>query len=67
MADIKIGDKVTMNNNYFVSEKDKGKIWTVRSNPWYCCGTLVVKLEGWSGGYAIDGLNAVGEGVNNNG
>lgn len=50
-----------MNNNYSVSEKDKGKTWTVRSNPWNCCGTIVVLLEGKSGGYAIDGLNVVEE------
>ena len=53
MADIKIGDRVIMNNKYLVSEKDKGKTWTVRSNPWNCCGTIVVLLEGKSGGYAI--------------
>ena len=28
MADIKIGDRVIMNNKYLVSEKDKGKTWT---------------------------------------
>lgn len=65
MTDIKIGDRVTMNNNYFVSEKDKNKIWTVRSNPWNCCGTIVVLLEGKSDGYAIDGLNVVEKGDNN--
>lgn len=62
MADIKIGDRVIMNNKYLVSEKDKGKIWTVRSNPWNCCGTIVVLLDGKSGGYAIDGLNLVEKG-----
>lgn len=61
MNNIKIGDRVIMNNNYSVSEKDKGKTWTVRSNPWNCCGTIVVLLEGKSGGYAIDGLNVVEE------
>ncbi len=61
MNNIKIGDRVIMNNNYFVSEKDKGKTWTVRSNPWNCCGTIVVLLEGKPGGYAIDGLNVVEE------
>ena len=61
MTDIKIGDKVVMNSNYFVEEIDKGRIWTVCSEPWYCCGTLVVKLEGWSGGYAVDGLDLVDE------
>lgn len=62
MADIKIGDKVVMNSNYFVEEIDKGRIWTVCSNPWNCCGTIVVLLEGKSGGYAIDGLNLVEKG-----
>lgn len=61
MTDIKIGDKVVMNSNYFVKEIYKGRIWTVCSEPWYCCGTLVVKLEGWSGGYAVDGLDLVDE------
>ena len=61
MNNIKIGDRVIMNNKYLVSEKDKGKTWTVRSNPWNCCGTIVVLLEGKSGGYAIDGLNVVEE------
>lgn len=62
MSDVKIGDKVVMNSNYFVSEENKGKIFTVRSNPWNCCGTIVVLLEGKSGGYAIDGLNLVEKG-----
>lgn len=54
---MKIGDKVTMNNKYYVSEHNKSKVWTVRSEPWKCCGTLVVLLEGKSGGYAVDGLD----------
>lgn len=58
---IEIGDKVVMNNKYCVSEENKGKVWTVRSNPWNCCGTTVVLLEGKSGGYAIDGLDIVSE------
>lgn len=56
---MKIGDKVKMNDRYYVSEENKGKIWIVRSEPWMCCGTLVVKLEGKSGGYAVDGLDVV--------
>ena len=62
MDNIKIGDRVVMNDKYFVSKENKGKIWTVRSNPWNCCGTTVVLLEGKSGGYAIDGLNVVEKG-----
>lgn len=62
MDNIKIGDRVVMNDKYFVSKENKGKIWTVRSNSWNCCGTTVVLLEGKSGGYAIDGLNVVEKG-----
>ncbi len=58
---MKIGDKVVMNNKYYVNEKNKGKVWTVRSEPWECCGTLVVLLEGKSSGYAVDGLDIVEE------
>ena len=40
------------------NEKDKGKVWTVRSDPWECCGVIVVLLEGKPGGYAVDGLRS---------
>ena len=56
---MKIGDKVVMNDKYFVSEDNKEKVWTVRSEPWNCCRTTVVLLEGKSGGYAVDGLDIV--------
>ena len=59
---LKPGDKVVMNNNYRVSEQNKGRVWTVRSEPWVCCGQLFVSLEGKSGGYAVDGLDLVKEG-----
>lgn len=59
---LKPGDKVVMNNNYHVSEANKGKVWTVQTEPWICCGTLVVGLVGKSGGYAVDGLDLVEEG-----
>lgn len=55
----KPGDKVVMNENYHVSEANKGKVWTVRTEPWMCCGTLVVGLVGKSGRYAVDGLDLV--------
>lgn len=58
---MKIGDKVVMNDKYYVSKENKCKVWTVRSEPWVCCGQLVVLLDGKSGGYAIDGLDIVGE------
>ncbi len=56
---LKPGDKVIMNNNYHVSETNKNRIWEVRSEPWECCGTLVIALVGKSGGYAVDGLTLV--------
>lgn len=31
---MKIGDKVVMNDKYKVSDKNKGKVFVVRSNPW---------------------------------
>lgn len=56
---IKVGSKVKMNGKYRVSEKNKDKVFTVASEPWNLCGTVVVKLEGVSGGYALDGLDEV--------
>lgn len=58
---LKPGDKVKMNNNYYVSDTNKDIIWTIESEPWIICGTSVVKLEGKAGGYAVDGLDLVEE------
>jgi len=56
---LRTGDKVIMNDKYYVSEKNKGVVFTVRSEPWNCCGTMVVLLENYRGGYAVDGLTLV--------
>lgn len=56
---IKVGDKVVMNNKYRVSEKNKDVEWIVRSEPFNLCGTMCVLLEGFRGGYALDGLTKV--------
>lgn len=56
---LKPGDKVRMNDHYHVSEENQGKIWTVASDPWTVCSTMVVKLEGRPGSYAVDGLDLV--------
>ena len=61
MNNLKIGDKVIMNDKYWVSAENKGKVWTVNSEPWECCGTNVVKLEGKAGGYAVDGLDLINQ------
>ena len=56
------GDFVVMNNKYYVADKNKGKEFEVVSEPWNLCGTMVVKLKGYSGGYALDGLDLVRKG-----
>lgn len=59
MLDSRIGDIVVMNDKYRVAEKHKGKEFEVISESWNLCGTMVVKLRGYSGGYALDGLDLV--------
>ena len=56
---MKIGDKVRMNSKYRVSEENKKKIFTVRSEEFEISGTKCVLLEGRAGGYAVDGLDLV--------
>lgn len=58
---LKIGDKVKMNNKYYVNEKNKDKIFTVRANPQKIGGTLVAWLEDYKGCYAVDGLTKITE------
>ena len=59
MNKFKVGDKVAMNNKYYVSDRNRGAIFTVRSKPFDICGTECVLLENYSGGYATDGLRKV--------
>lgn len=66
MNNLKIGDKVIMNDKYWVSAENKGKAWTVDSEPWECCGTTVVKLEGKVSSYAVDGLDLMPKYINAN-
>ena len=66
MNNLKIGDKVVMNDKYHVSAENKGKVWTVDSEPWECCGTTVVRLEGKAGGYAVNGLDLIPKYINAN-
>lgn len=66
MDNLKIGDKVIMNDKYWVSAENKGKVWTVDSEPWECCGTNVVKLKGKAGNYAVNGLDLMPKYINAN-
>lgn len=56
---INVGDTVIMNDKYPVSEKYQGKEWLVKSEPFNICGTECVKLEGFTGCYALNGLTKV--------
>lgn len=53
------GKKVIMNNKYCVSEKNKGKVFEIASEPYSLCGTTVVKLKDYAGCYVLDGLDEV--------
>ena len=55
---MQIGTKVKM-VNCLEADKYGDRIWVTRSEPWMCCGTLVVALEGKSGGFAVDKLEIV--------
>jgi len=52
---LKPGDTVVMHSCY-EAPKHEGRIWTVRSEPWDLCGTEVVLLEGYSGGFSTEKL-----------
>lgn len=56
------GDTVVMNSKFAEGEDYKGKTWKVRSWPWTVCGTEVVLLEGYKGGYDVSGLDLVEKG-----
>lgn len=60
-SNLNIGVKVVMNDRYDVNETRRGKVFTVMSRPFDICGTKCVLLDGYSGGYAIDGLTKVKE------
>lgn len=59
MSNLKIGDKVIMNGNYYVPSENRGVVFTIISKPFEVCGTTLVKLKDRSGGYAVDGLTKI--------
>ena len=63
MERLKVGDKVVMNGKYVEGrqEQNAGKIFTVKSTPYFIGGTTCVLLEGRRDAYAIDGLDKIGE------
>ena len=63
MEKLKVGDKVVMNGKYLEGRQGKnaGKVFTVRSTPYFVGGTTCVLLDGYRGAYAVDGLKKVDE------
>lgn len=53
-----IGDKVIM-HTCAEAEKYKGRVFYVASEPWDLCGSEVVFLDGYKGGFAIEYLRKV--------
>lgn len=58
---LKPGDKVVMNDRYYLDEKNRGKVYTVASEPWNVCGKAVVNLEGKAGCYPVEWLDVMQE------
>lgn len=58
---LKPGDKVVMNDRYYLDEKNRGKVYTVASEPWNVCGKAVVNLEGKAGCYPVEWLDVLPE------
>jgi len=57
---IEVGTKVKM-VNCLEAEKYKDCIWEVASEPWKVGGKWVVLLDRYSGGFAVENLEAVKE------
>ncbi|MEK5166014.1 hypothetical protein NYE69_27210 [Paenibacillus sp. FSL R5-0527] len=54
---LKPGNQVVMHSCYEArKEKYAGKVWTVDSEPWDLCGSEVVRLKGYNGGFATEFL-----------
>lgn len=58
VKDVIIGNRVRM-VNCLEAEKYGNKIWTIVSEPWECCGSIVVRLKDKSGGFDISRLAIV--------
>lgn len=61
-AMLKVGDRVKINDKY--RGNNVGKVFTVIAGPQEVCGTTCVWLKGFSGCYAVDGLDKVSDSGN---
>ena len=60
LVDWPTGTKVRMVNCY-EARKHGDKVWTTRGEPWNMCGSQVVRLEGYVGGFDTSCLEVVPE------
>jgi hypothetical protein len=57
---LKVGDEVVMHTCIEAkNQKYHGMVWKVTSSPWMLCGSEVVMLEGFSGGFATQYLQKI--------
>ena len=54
-----VGDYVFMNDTYHVAERNRGRVFQVRSSVQEIGGTACVFLRHYSGAYAVDGLTKI--------
>ena len=57
---MKKGDKVIFNSKFGLDKKYPD-IYTVTSDPWKIGENQLVKIDGFQGGFRIDGLTKVGD------
>lgn len=57
---MKKGDKVIFNNKFGLDKKYPD-IYTVISDPWKIGENQLVKIDGFQGGFRIEGLTKVGD------
>lgn len=55
---LQIGDKVKM-VNCLEAECHADEVWTVASAPWEVCGSVVIKLDGYRGGFDVTKLQRI--------
>lgn len=55
MSNLKIGDKVVMNDRYY--DERKGEVFTIKAGPEIIGRTECFWLDGYSGAYCADGLD----------
>lgn len=55
---LKPGDDVRV-VNCCEAERNKERIWEVRSESWNCCGSEVVLLKGKAGGFDVNCLEKI--------